>query len=925
MRKPRSSWLALTVAALLVSAAPPAALAQSSPAAVSADALDPNTLLLFSVTLQNLTLSEGMGAYGDPDDPLLPAAELTRLVEAEIDVLPAEGRIVGRLGQARRPVLLDLTARVLRVGGREFPLTSREAVVTPTEIYVRASTLSRLLDTRIVVASDELVLRLHPTEKFPVQSRLDRLASRPGGAPSGGFDVATLRVEQPYALFSPPGIDVVLEGGLGQGRRDSTFRYDLRLAGDLFWANAQGYLASDEEGRATSARLMLQRRSVEGLMLGPLHAREINLGDVYAPAMPMGPRTIAGRGFTVSTAPIEQASVFNSIDLRGELPPGFDVELYVNDVLRASTNQAINGRYEFLDLPLSPGLNVVRVVTYGPRGERLEEVQVINVGAALLRRGEAQMSFGLVEQNQPLFRLRDNGVPVIGDPRLFADHGLRAVLSVNYGLTDLVSLSAGAARIPQPRRGGLLAQPGGGLGVFSLGARTSLFGLATQVDTGWDTDGGRGASIGAAGQFGDLAAVLRHAEYRDGFVDENNLGVDARFRLQRRSELTLDSSLNLRGRIIPVSMRALRNDYAGGSHDLLAAARASTGLGQVLLSTGLEYERRALRPARMSDSLSGYISASTFRNFQWQIRTSFDYDILPDFKARFFSLVVDRRLSDTWGLRFGLGQPLDRTGDWNVTVSSIYGAPFGDLALTGEYDNSNADWRIAAQWSFGLGYDPDRGRYDVLRPGPGTGGSVLFNAFLDENGDGVRQVHEAAAPNVGLNGGLARNAVTGPDGRLLVTGLGAGPSAYLDVDLERLDNPAVSTPPTKLHLRPRPGSVTRVDFPLQPTGGVMVKVELLRDDGRRVGLASVRVQLVREGSRPVDGVTEFDGSAMLDSVPKGRWRLQLDPLQAGKLRMRLLEEPEIVISGDGDFAPDITVQVRFDPAPDTTIARAGER
>ena len=301
-----------------------------------------------------------------------------------------------------------------------------------------------------------------------------------------------------------------------------------------------------------------------------------------------------------------------------------------------------------------------------------------------------------------------------------------------------------------------------------------------------------------------------------------------------------------------------------------------------------------------------------------------DPHVLPDFKARFFSLVVDRRLSDAWALRFGLGQPLDRANDWNVTVSSIYGASFGDLALTGEYDNTRSDWRVAAQWSFGLGYDPDRGRYEVLRPGPGTGGSVLFNAFLDENGDGVRQSGEAATANVGLNGGLAREAVTGADGRAMVTGLGAGPSAYMDVNLERLENAAVSTPPTRLHLRPRPGSVTRVDFPLQPTGGVMVKVELLRDDGQRVGLASVRLQLVREGGRAVDGVTEFDGSAMFDSVPKGAWRLRLDPLQAEKLRMRLVEEPAIVIRGDGDFAPDVTVQVRFEPATkDSATARAG--
>ena len=208
---------------------------------------------------------------------------------------------------------------------------------------------------------------------------------------------------------------------------------------------------------------------------------------------------------------------------------------------------------------------------------------------------------------------------------------------------------------------------------------------------------------------------------------------------------------------------------------------------------------------------------------------------------------------------------------------------------------------------------------------------MLFNAFIDENGDGVRQASEAPAPDVGLTGGPQRGIVTGRDGRVLVTGLGSGPTAHMDVSLDKLDNASVSAPPSKVQLRPRAGSVTRVDYPLRPTGGVAVKIELLRDDGKRIGLSSVRVQLVPAGgdaSRgvPVDGVTEFDGAAIFDAVPIGTYRLQLDPRQAERLRMRLLEAPTVVIKGDGAFTPDLTVQVRFEPAPpETVVAKSGGR
>lgn len=924
MRKPPSRWPAsLATAALLLLRAAPALSAEPPVAkaagetSIDAAALDPAGLLLFSVSLDGLTLSEGLGAYGTTEDPLVPLGELARLLEADIDVLPGDRRIVGRLGQARQSMVVDLRTGLARVAGREIPVSPGDVAVTPTEIYLRTSLVQRLLPLTVQVSSEELLLKLHATETFPVQARLERLASRPGESRTPSADGETLKVMQPYAFFSPPGMDVVLDSALQSGRLGRAFRYDLRLAGDLLWTNFQGFVGSDEQGRATNARVMLQRRSVDGDLLGPLRAREITAGDTYTPSLAIGPRSVAGRGFSMSTAPIEQTNIFNRIDLRGELPPGYDVELYVNDILKGGTNQAINGRFEFLDVPLSPGVNVLRVVTYGPRGERNEEVQVVNVGAGLLRPGEAQLAFGIVDQNQPLIRLRSRGNNgIVSDPNLFANDGLRMVASLNYGINDLLSVTAGAARVPRLN--------GRGMGVYTLGGRTSLFGVATQFDSGWDGRGGSAQSLGLAGQYGGVSGVLRHAEYRDGFVDENNLSFNPRLELRRRTELTADTSLELRGRIVPVSLRVVRNIYADKSDEIVAGGRASSSIGSVLFSLGWEYNRQDYRPARAVETLSGYIAASTYRGYRWQVRSTLDYDILPDFKARFLNVTIDRRLSDAWSLRFGLGQPLDKADSWNLLLSSILTTRYGDLAVTGEYDNSNEDWRLAAQWSFGLGYDPERRGYDLTRTGPGSGGSVLFNAFIDENGDGIRQASEAPAPNVGLTGGPQRGLVTGSDGRVLVTGLGSGPTAQMDVSLDALENNAVSSPPTRVELRPRPGSVARVDYPLRPTGGLMVKVELLRDDGKRVGLSSVRVQLVTDAGQSVEGVTEFDGSAVFDAVPIGSYRLQLDPRQADRLRMRLLQSPTVVIKGDGSFTPDLTVEVRFDAAPpQTTVAKAG--
>ena len=72
--------------------------------------------------------------------------------------------------------------------------------------------------------------------------------------------------------------------------------------------------------------------------------------------------------------------MFGWIDLRGELPLGYDVERYVNDILRSGQSTPVQGRYEFRDVPLVRGVNVIRVVAYDPRGERSEEVKDQNGG-----------------------------------------------------------------------------------------------------------------------------------------------------------------------------------------------------------------------------------------------------------------------------------------------------------------------------------------------------------------------------------------------------------------------------------------------------------------------------------------------------------------------------------------------------------------
>ncbi|HWH21926.1 MAG TPA: hypothetical protein VNT25_01355, partial [Allosphingosinicella sp.] len=161
-------------------------------------------LVLFAVSLDDITLTETLAAYGDPGDPLVPLDELARLVGLDIEVYPSEGRATGRLGESSRALTLDLGLRLARLGGNDIALAPEDVAQSPTDIFVRASAAERLLPVKLRVDSEALLIVMSPTEKLPIQARRER-SSRIEGLNRGfGSADPVLRVEAPYRLFAPP-------------------------------------------------------------------------------------------------------------------------------------------------------------------------------------------------------------------------------------------------------------------------------------------------------------------------------------------------------------------------------------------------------------------------------------------------------------------------------------------------------------------------------------------------------------------------------------------------------------------------------------------------------------------------------------------------------------------------------------------------
>ena len=851
--------------------------------------------------MDGAALTDSLTTYETPAGLYLPVGELSRLLDVDLNVSPRERRVSGGVGAARRPVLIDLNSGTLRLNGVATPLGRGDVLVGPVDLYVRQSLLERLLPIRLNVDKAGLRIGLRATETLPVQSRAERLGRAHDLGPNTDPHAEALRILEPYQLISPPTFDIGVSTAYDTlNKTGFVRRYDVRVGADVLYTGFQGYVGSDDTGAPSTARFLFERRDPDGLALAPLRGvTRVSVGDTFTPTMALGPRSVAGRGISLTTAPLEQASVFEQIDLRGELPIGYDVELYINDVLRGSQQQPVQGRYEFLAVPLVRGINTIRLVSYGPHGERSEQVRVISVGGGQLARGKLVIDAGLTQEGRNLVTLGAGEIDALQP----GAGKLRAVLDAGYGLTNAITLVGGLGSYSPT--GGAQREIG------TVGLRGALAGFALEANAAHDSGTGGALSVGIAGRVFGASTVLQHAEYSGGFIDETlPEGGDGRA-LRRHDQATLDLVAGLSGGLrFPITAQIDREEFADHGVGYLGTFRATTAIARTLVSAGINYGRTQAPGGSVTDQLSANLAATTNTLWQWQVRASFDVEAQPVAGIRDVSITADHVIGASAAVRIGVGHSFEADRSTSLDGSLVWRLPYGDLSLDAGYVAPRNAWRLGMTFNFSLAYDPLGRRYAVGRPGAASGGNLAVLAFVDRKGDGRFSKGDEAVAGMVVDAGLSR-ATTDANGRAFITGLGYGPVARVRTNLNGVDLANPSAPAAVIEFVPHPGGVAVAMYPIKVQGEAFIRLLFRQEDGKMVGLAAVRIQAVREDGAHVDASTEYDGTVDLQHLAAGRYRLKIDPTQAERLGMRLAAPLVFVVPPEGGALPEANAVVEF--------------
>jgi hypothetical protein len=845
-----------------VAATPSAAAAKPSPKTEA-------NLILLEVRLDNQLLSDGVTAYEIGRHVYLPLGEMARLLTVAVRVT-GEGQASGYILTEDRNFSVDVAAGTVHVGSKREELDRSRVKVEAEDIYVDSALLARWLPADLDIDMPSLTLKVRPREPLPLQERLARRnrGNLPGNRDAYA-DPGYPRLAAPYRVAGVPFVDQTFsvttsgKGGEGAGgRRRTDTSYTAYLTGDLLGMEAALYVNRNSLDPSAPVRLTLGRNDPGAGLLGPLHARTALFGSVAVPGVEnISASSATGNGVAVSNRPLNRPTSFNRHTLQGDLPPGWDVELYYNEALVGFQQSRPDGKYIFPDQPLAYGPNDFRLVFHGPLGQLRVERQSFLLEESAVPRGEV---FYDVAAHRDQY----------GRPR--------ALAQFEWGLSEHLNATGGWQRAP-------LAD-GGEQGYANLGLRGYLSSFILSGDVARADDGGRLAQLALKTRVGNVALSASRARL-DGFTSE--LFARTSDPVRTRDELRAEGVVAPRwSMFFPLALNVRRDILASQKENVSAEGRISVYRDGTAVSNALRWQ--SLGGVKVAD---GQLQVSR-RVAGIGLTGQLQYLIKPVRALGSAAISADSYLADGYLVNLGLARIFDtRETRLNGALNKSLGS-FG-LGVNGFYSTRH-EFGAGMQLFMAMGLEPRNARVMTDAQPMANLGSASIRVFLDKNLDGKMDEGDEPIKGVGftVNGGnhLVR---TDADGVAYLPRLPPHQNVDLALDPSTLEDPQWQPQTKGVRIVPRPGKVNQVEFAVAITGEIDGTTYYLTK-GKSRPIGDLQLELVDAKRKVVASMSSAsDGYYVMTGVLPGDYWLRVSPEQLKRLKLSDTGMHMITIKPDG--------------------------
>lgn len=823
-----------------------------------------DNFILLEVRLGNTLISDLITAYQHDNGIVLPLGHLSEILDLAIEVQAEKGQAVGFVLDEERTFYLELGRKELELNQELVPFNSDLVLANYDDIYVESHLLSKWLPIDFNVNLFSSRVTVNPREPLPMQERAEREQRiKKARANMARERPQYPRQDLPYRLWDIPMLDQSLTL---QARRNTNssneydFNYNAYFTGDLLYMETSLFTEITRDEGFKEFRPSFSRKSDEADLLGPMELTEVNFGYITFPNIPIisaAPPT--SQGVMISTYPLTRQSTYDTQTFQGDLPPGWEVELYHNNALIDYMKSDVNREYRFQNVQLLFGRNIFRLVFYGPQGQQREEEYVFEVGSQLTPPGKIYY--------RTAQRWDENG------------HS-RTEAQVDIGLHKRASLSANYANLyfQQQRQQ-----------YIKFAANTLLgryFFRAAQVVSDQESSA---SSLNLQTKFYSVNVNANIMRFNQFFSEEFRQEQDP---LTWRYLLRFDSALPGMSFLprIPFNFELEQDQKESGLIDRRLGNRAFIYIAGTSLANQINWTHKSTDV----DLISGSFQASR-RLGNHGIRINSGYEAHPE--QRISSITGSFNFNFDHGQRLTLGSSYTVSND--ITRYSLgYSKSRGKVSIgaNAEYIQNNAandSLSISLTFTSGLGRDPIRGHWFSEAGSMAKYGALAARVFLDENNNGEYDSGETLVPDAGISTNASQTkARSGKDGVVFVNGIIPHNPTSATLALETLEDPAWLPSFKGLEFIPRPGKILKIDIPIVESGEIDGTTYLIKN-GKQITAGDVQLELVREDGKVVSQTkSAYDGFYILSNIPPGTYILRINRQQFERLN---LTEPKVQI------------------------------
>ena len=815
--------------------------------------------LLFDVRLGQYRLGEGVRGYQTPQGACLDLADVIIALDVPVRLDKKLRRATGWVFEEKRTVTIDRETTTVQIMNKSERIAATDIYDTPEGWCVASARLSAWFGVMLEIDQGNALLFIKSSFKLPVELALERRNRAAKIRSIAEFDLKSLpQAEAPFRGFRTPSLDAVVRvGGLHQrkdrGGSQLNAGYELYVAGEAGPVAYNARLSSNRKGVPESLRVQAYRTDPQARLLGPLKATQVAVGDVSGVSTALVSQSGVGRGAFITNRPVERRDAFDRTDFRGELPSGWDAELYRNGQLLSFTANRADGRYEFLDVPLIYGQNDFEIILYGPQGQVRRERRVVPVGLDSIPPRKTFYWAVIDEEGRDLINL--------GRQNQFARGGLRGSFGIERGIDVKTSVAAfgHSLNLDDGRRRNF--------GEVSI--RRAIGPSLVEISGAASDGGGAAFRANILGQFFGASVSAESINARGGYRSDRVLTS-----VTGLHTLSIDDVVG-GDRGLPVHLEARYTQRRTGNDSFDAAAHVSASLGRIALTGQIDWRDEK---QRFGPDPEGVAEASLLANARIKgvrLRGEARYRLTAGARFESATLVAewaaggDDRYRNDWRAEIGYDQPLRR-----ARAGLGYIRRFEKVSLTASIEGAT-DGAVAAglDLAFSLGRDPRGGGLRVTSDRLATQGQAVARVFRDTNGDGRFQEGEPQEKDVQLSAGrVPVSRLTGADGQVLIDALEPFQPVLIGVDASSLPDPYVQPATSGVVVTPRPGVSIAIDLPLSAAGEI--DGTLLRDGG--TPLEGVDLELIDVEGRVIRKTrSEFDGFFLFEGVPYGRYSLRI--------------------------------------------------